>query len=68
MDIPARNSDNPFKLRAVARRACDDLLRANCVERFQTLSQETLLWCLLDNCDEILSNGDWLEGDWDLDD
>ena len=39
MDSPARIPDIPFNLGAVARRACDDLLRANRLERFQTLSQ-----------------------------
>ena len=65
-DSPARSLENPFNLRAVARRAFDDLLRANCMERFQNLSQETLLQCLSDTRDKILSNDDWLKGDWDL--
>ena len=61
-----RSQDNPFNLRAVARRIRDDLLQANRLEQFQTLSQETLSQCLSDTCDEILSDDYWLEGDWDL--
>ena len=62
---PTRCPEKNFNLRAVARRACDDLLRANCLERFQTLSRETLSLFLSDNRDKILSDDDWLEGDWD---
>ena len=66
MDSPARIPENPFNLRAVARRARDDLLRANCLERFKNILKETLLRCLLETSDEILYDDDWLEGDWDL--
>ena len=62
-DSPARSPDNPFNLRTVARCACDDILQANCVERFQTLSRETLSQCLSDTRGDILSDDDWLEGD-----
>ena len=58
--------ENPFNLRAVAHRVCDNLLRANRMERFQTLSREILSRYLLDTCDETLSDDNWLEGDWDL--
>ena len=66
MDSPARSPDNPINLRAVARRVRYDLLRANCVDRFQNISQETLSRCLSDTRDEVLSDDDWLGGDWDL--
>ena len=42
VDIPAGSPNNPINFCTVARRACDDLLNANCVERFQTLHQETV--------------------------
>ena len=38
VDSPARSPDNPINLRAVACHIREDLLQANCVERFQTLS------------------------------
>ena len=68
-DIPTRSTsspDNPFNLRNVARRVHDDILCANHLERFQNLLRETLPRFLLDNRDEVLSDDDWLEGDWDL--
>ena len=40
--------------------------RDNRVERFLTLLQETLSRCLPDTRDEVLSDDDWLDGDWDL--
>ena len=64
VDSPARSPDNPINLCSAAHRARDDLLRANRVERFQTLLQETLSRCLSDTCDKVLSDDDWLEGDW----
>ena len=66
MDNPGRSLDNTINLRAVAYRVCDNLLWDNRVERFQTLSRETLLQCISDTRDEILSDEDWLEGDWNL--
>ena len=65
-DSSARIPDNPFNLRAVARRVRDNLLQDNRLERFQTLSRETLLRCLSYTREEILSDDDWLEGAWDL--
>ena len=56
--------DNPISLRAAARRVRYDLLRANCVERFQTLLRETISRCLSDTCDEVLFDDDWLESYW----
>ena len=41
-DSPARSPYNPFNLRASGCRARDDIFRANCLEWFQTLLQETL--------------------------
>ena len=64
IDSPARSPNNPINLRAVARRIRDDLLRANRVERFQTISRETLSQFLSDTRDEVLSYDDWLEVDW----
>ena len=64
VDIPASSPENPINLRAVARCFRDDLLQANCVERFQTLSRETLYKCFLDTRDEVLFDDDWLESDW----
>ena len=64
MDSPTKIPDNPINLRAVARRARDDLLQDNCLERFQTLSQETLSKFLSGTSDKVLSDDDWLEGDW----
>ena len=65
-DSPARSPYNTFNLRAVTRSARDNLLRASCLERCQTLSRETLSLCLLDTRDDILSDDDWIEGYWDL--
>ena len=65
MNSPARTPDgDPINLHAVARHVRDDLIRANSVERFQTLLQETLSRCLSDTRDEVLSDDDWIEGDW----
>ena len=58
--------DNPFHLRAVARRVRGNIFRSNRLERFQTFLRETLSRCLLDTRDDILSDVDWLEEDWDL--
>ena len=66
MDSPARIPENPINLRTFARRARDDLLWTNSVERFKNILQETLSLCLSDTHDEILSDDDWLEGDWYL--
>ena len=66
MDISTRSPDIIANLHDVARRVCDDLLRANCVEQFQTLLHETLSQCLLDTRDEVLCNNDWLDKDWDF--
>ena len=66
MDSPDKSMDNPINLRAVARRARDDFFRANRVERFQTLSRETVSRFLLGTHDKILSNDNWLEGEWYL--
>ena len=55
---------DPINLRAVARRLRDDIINNNCVERFQTLQQETFARCLLDTRDKVLSDDDWLESDW----
>ena len=63
VDRPVRSPDNPINLRTVARRV-RDLLNANHVERFKTLSQETVAQCLSDTRDEVLSDDDWLESDW----
>ena len=65
-DSPARSPDNTFNMHAVARRACDDILQANRLERFQNFLQETLSRCLLGTHDEVLYDDDWLGGDWDL--
>ena len=65
-DIPAGIPDNPFNLRAVARRSCDNILQTNRLERFQTLSRKTLSRCLSDTCDEVMFDDDWLKGDWYL--
>ena len=64
VDSPARIPENPINLRAVARRIRDYLLQDNRLDRFQTLSRETLSRCLSDTRDKILSNDNWLEGDW----
>ena len=64
MDSPDRILYNPINLRAVSRRVRDNLLRANRVDRFQTLSQETLSRCLLETRDKVLSGDNWLESDW----
>ena len=64
VDSSAMSPDNPINLRAVARRVRDDLLQANRVERFQTLLRDTVVRCLLDTCDEVLSDEDWLEIYW----
>ena len=53
-DIPAGIPDNPFNLRAVARRSRDNILQANCLERFQTLSRETLSRYISDTRDKIV--------------
>ena len=64
VDSLVRSPENPINLRTVTCSVRDDLLNANHVERFQIIYRKTVARFLMDTCDKILSNEDWLESDW----
>ena len=64
VDISDRSPDNPINLQDVVRRVRDDILNDDRVERFQNISREIVARCLLDICDDVMSDDDWLESDW----